>query len=165
MSQPRLLEDVASVLNDLGVVWWLSDGAALGCVREGRFLPTDPDVDIGLWADDELAVRERLDSEGWEKHPKSIDPTYLRYDAKLDLHGHVRSGETVSFVLGRQWAYRFSAYLFDSFDSYEFYGMTVRVPSPADRYLTEHYGADWRSPRGGWQWRTDPPCVVDLGAV
>lgn len=158
MSQPQLLVDVAEVLDRLGVAWWLSDGAALGCVRDGRFLDTDPDVDIGLWAEDEAAVRAVLDAEGWQPHPQSIDPTYLRHGVKLDLHGHVRDGDTVAFVLGRQWRYRFSGRLFDRFEVYTFYGLEVRVPSPAGQYLTEHYG-DWRTPQGGWQWRTDPPCV------
>ena len=155
MSQPRLLTDLAGVLDPAGIVWWLSDGAALGCVREGRFLPSDADVDVGIWAADRPAVVRLL--AGWEPHPNALDPAWLRYGVKLDLHDHHADGGTVWFGLGAgRYRYRFTRF---GFERHRFCGLDVRVPSPADQYLTEHYGPDWRTPRAGWRWDQSPPCL------
>ena len=158
--QTDLFYDIADVLDGLGVVWWLSDGAALGCVREGGWVATDADVDIGLWADDEPEVRRHLDGAGWQPHPRSIDPTYVRHGVKLDLHGHVRDGGSVWFALGAgKFRYRFPGRLFDRFETRQFLGRTVLLPSPPADYLAAHYGPDWQTPKGRWRWNVDPPCL------
>ena len=46
------LETIARILNNLGIVFWLSEGTALGARRDGTFIAHDDDVDIGIWVED-----------------------------------------------------------------------------------------------------------------
>jgi hypothetical protein len=163
MSQVRAFHRAADRLDAAGLVWWVSDGAALGAVRHGKFLPSDPDVDIGFWADDLDAVKAAF--EGHRRHPCE-DLKYKIDGFKIDLHPHVRTGNTVWFNLGGLYRYRFDAHLFDQLVPIRFEGRDVLMP--ADGYLQQHYGHDWQTPRGGWRWNQDPPCLtqgLDLGVV
>lgn len=46
------LETLSKILNDNKIVFWLSEGTALGARREGDFIDHDDDVDIGIWYKD-----------------------------------------------------------------------------------------------------------------
>jgi len=52
---------VAEVLNESGLGYWADSGTLLGLVRDGRLLPGDPDIDLGIWSDDEPALRGTLE--------------------------------------------------------------------------------------------------------
>lgn len=151
----------AGLLDEAGVTWWLSDGAALGCVREGSFLESDGDIDLGCWAQDLPRVRDVLTPLGKLGRDRSGQVQIRRSGIKLDIHGHTRRGDRVGFPLGKvgQYRYVFPAYLFETFEAWTFYERTVRVPSPHGEYLTAHYGADWRIPQKQWRWDRDPPCL------
>lgn len=154
----------AELLDMAGVVWWLSDGAALGCVREQRFLTSDLDLDLGCWNDDLPVVRNLLAGLGQVQRDMPGHVQIRRHGIKVDIHGHTRNGDAVEFPLGRksEYRYRFPARLFEAFEFHGFYGRTVRVPCPAGDYLTVHYGDDWRTPNPVWRWNASPPCLVKL---
>lgn len=151
--------DAAMRLDEAGILWWLSDGSALGCHREGAFIDSDFDVDIGVWIESIPAVWEVLQGEP----TRDRDHQLWRMDRgiKVDVHGHEREGDKVFFRLGRQaeLRYVFPAYLFDGFETATFYDRPVLLPSPIDDYLTAHYG-DWRTPTSKWRWDSSPPCLV-----
>lgn len=152
----------AKVLDEIPARWWLSDGSVLGAVREGRFLPTDPDVDLGVWIDDMPTVREAFTAAGW---PLTRDrPGQLwaaHQNVKVDVHGHVRDGDTVWYELSKgRLAYQFPAVLFEDLAPTTLHGIGVLTPSPVGAYLTAHYGADWATPRSSWRWNVDPPCLT-----
>jgi len=46
------LELFADILNKYKLNFWLSEGTALGAIREGNFILHDDDVDIGMWYTD-----------------------------------------------------------------------------------------------------------------
>jgi len=46
------LETLSKILNDNKIVFWLSEGTALGARRGGDFIEHDDDVDIGIWYKD-----------------------------------------------------------------------------------------------------------------
>ena len=163
MSQTAAFHRAADLLDAAGIVWWVSDGAALGATRQGTFLQSDPDVDLGFWIDD---LGKVLTAFAGERRYPSDDLKYVLDKVKIDLHPHVRTGNTVWFNLGVGFRYTFDAALFDSFVPVGLEGRTVRAP--ADGYLEAHYGPDWQIPRGGWRWNVDPPCLtegLDLGVV
>lgn len=65
---PSTLPTVAAVLDQVGVKWWLDQGSLLGLVRDGKFIPWDHDIDIGVWEVSKSdkkrlveALRERFD--------------------------------------------------------------------------------------------------------
>jgi hypothetical protein len=160
--QKAAFREAAECLDRSGVAWWLSDGAALGCVRDGGFVATDPDIDLGFWQSDEPAVLAAFD--GWQPDRKRVDVKMVRYGVKVDLHGHVRDGDRVWFPLANgSLRYTFPARLFDRFEPATFYGRTVALPSPSVDYLVAHYGDGWETPRGGWRWDVDPPCLTIPG--
>jgi hypothetical protein len=51
---------VADLLNASGLSYWADSGTLLGLVRDGRLPASDPDIDLGIWSDDEPALREAL---------------------------------------------------------------------------------------------------------
>ena len=46
----RNLKEFKYAMRD--VPFWLSEGTALGVIREGDFISHDDDVDVGIWASD-----------------------------------------------------------------------------------------------------------------
>jgi phosphorylcholine metabolism protein LicD len=154
----------ATLLDKAGIVWWLSDGSVLGCVREGRFLDSDHDIDLGAWSGDLPAMRKALENRGIGRVRRDID-SQLQVKSpgiKFDIHGYNRDGDVVWYPLGlkAEYRYQFPARLFDRFEWHEFYGRQVRTPCPSVDYLEAHYGPDWQTPKPVWDWRTDPTCLV-----
>lgn len=43
------LEKISYILNKHNLTFWLSEGTALGALREGNFIEHDDDVDLGMW--------------------------------------------------------------------------------------------------------------------
>ncbi len=66
-----LLRHVKQVLDELDIKFWLASGALLGAIREGRFLPWDPDIDVGT-SDVHLPkmkmICERFNEEGFSAY-------------------------------------------------------------------------------------------------
>lgn len=153
----RLARAFAEVHRALdGLDWWLSDGAALGAVRDGRIVGGD--IDVGVWEPDLDKVAAALPVPS-VRHRCEVKATFD--GQKVDVHGHLRTGELVWYPLGKSESvvYEFPARLFAEFERYEVYGLPVWVPCPVESYLAAHYGADWRTPRPGWSWQTSPPCA------
>lgn len=46
------LNRVASILNSIGIRWWIDHGTLLGVLREQRLLPWDHDIDLSIFAED-----------------------------------------------------------------------------------------------------------------
>ncbi|MCD6390775.1 MAG: LicD family protein [Dehalococcoidia bacterium] len=61
-----LLREVVRILDELGITFWLDQGALLGIFRDGRFIPWDADIDLSVWDEDvrkvEPLLRKRLSS-------------------------------------------------------------------------------------------------------
>jgi hypothetical protein len=158
MTGPELFVQVAARLDRSGVVWWLSNGTALGCWREDRLLPWDSDIDLGCWHTDLPAVKAALDGLLTFTRDRPEHLMGRSGDVKVDVHGHRADGGRVSYeLLKGKLRFEFSADLFDEFETVTFYGREVRVPSPCDRYLTEAYGPGWETPRRRWNFRQSPP--------
>lgn len=160
--QVDALRLAAKVLDEIPVRWWLSDGAVLGAVREGRLLAGDPDVDLGVWAADIPAVRAAFGEAGWplkRDRPGQLWPVHD--GVKVDIHGHMLDGNRVWFELARgRLAYQFPAELFDTLAPVKLHEVQTRMPSPPADYCLAHYGPSWRRPVGRWRWDRDPPCLA-----
>eukprot|EP00294_Goniomonas_avonlea_P009291 CAMPEP_0114543906 /NCGR_PEP_ID=MMETSP0114-20121206/2600_1 /TAXON_ID=31324 /ORGANISM="Goniomonas sp, Strain m" /LENGTH=228 /DNA_ID=CAMNT_0001728265 /DNA_START=110 /DNA_END=797 /DNA_ORIENTATION=+ len=79
---------LSEVLAQHKIFFWLSEGTALGAVREGRLLPHDDDVDIGIFdtqLDDFVAALPALEAVGF-----ALSDIQSKYFFKL-----VRRFETV----------------------------------------------------------------------
>lgn len=160
MSRRIALLRAASRLDAARIVWWLSDGAALGAWRDGRLIESDGDIDLGVWADDIGRARDAVGGTVRRDMPGQVQLRFAQ--AKFDIHGHSVDGDTVWFPLGRheQYRYVFDRRLFRKFDRRRMYGRMFRLPSPTVDYLTAHYGPGWATPTSQWRWNVDPPCLV-----
>mgnify|MGYP003997540445 FL=1 len=45
----RMLADTNSVLQKLGIVYWLDCGTLLGAIRDNQLIAWDNDIDLGCW--------------------------------------------------------------------------------------------------------------------
>jgi hypothetical protein len=151
--------EAARILDAMGVTWWLSSGTLLGAVREGRLLPWDGDIDIGIWPKDVPAVRAAFIEEGWPFHRDYETQLWPYKDGvKIDIHPHFTEGDVVFKVHGVEQNLRmdYPAHLFSDMGMISFYGRTVLIPSPAEEYLATQYGEGWRTPVQKWDWRYSP---------
>lgn len=139
-----------------GLDWWLTDGSALGAVREGRIIGGD--IDVGVWAGHLDAVEAALAGQQVRRHRCEVKANVG--GVKVDVHGHRRTGDLVWYPLGanERVVYEFDVGLFAEFEQWEMYGIPVWLPAPVEDYLAAHYG-DWRTRRPGWRWAHDPPCL------
>ncbi|MFW6040703.1 MAG: LicD family protein [Thermoplasmatota archaeon] len=58
----RALKDVKNILDEEDITYWLESGTLLGAVRNGRFIPWDGDIDLGLFREDYIKVKRLLKS-------------------------------------------------------------------------------------------------------
>lgn len=152
----------ADVLTEAGVEWFLTSGLLLGHIREGRILPWDRDVDIGIWPEDVEKVRKAF--RGW-RFKRDFDSQLwpVHRDTKIDIHTHYRDGDQVYKLHGKQQKIRMdhAAHLFD-LQPTVFYLRETLMPSPPEEYLAHMYGDDWLTPKKNWQWDKDPQNITRL---
>jgi hypothetical protein len=144
------LRDIHEVFATHGVTFWLRDGTALGAVRDGAIIPTDDDIDLGVWVSD----TERIDRALADLARRGF-VLYLRTRWVIAL---IRDWETVELIVSgvhaEDDAYnRFLEHaFFRQLGSVQFLGRSFNVPSPTERYLEFSYGADWRVPKPDAWW-------------
>jgi hypothetical protein len=153
----KALLDLKTTLDAAGIPMFLISGTLLGCVREGRLLGHDKDIDVGIWDDvpaETIHAALRRSGLFLLIHPRS--PNYLRVrhvnGIPLDLFYHFREADSWWHASGKL---RWHNSPF-TLGSREFLGETFLVPADHDTYLTENYG-DWRTPRVDFDSAFDTP--------
>lgn len=145
------LVELADALHELGVEFFLADGALLGAVRAGDFLPWDSDV--GLWVKAENFSREEsrivhlLISRGF-----SVFRGHRR-NPKINASKYGEKYEIESWKLRRsnriRWGLKIPAYLLESPGQVLLRKRVYPCPSPIEEFLVSRYGDDWRIPKIG----------------
>jgi len=86
------LELVADILDKYKLKFWLSEGTALGAIRDGNFILYDDDVDIGMWYTDfdkfETLALPELQKNGFTCDQLIMNNTFIglsRKGEKLDI--------------------------------------------------------------------------------
>lgn len=180
-------------LDELEIDYWVCNGSLLGLVRDGRLIPWDTDVDIGIFNKGVLSrVEEPLVKAGARLCDKGKDSDYFIFEyrgVKIDFNVFQTRGrhlETLwkvsrSTIIARV-AFKAFATLKVPHDrvrdlplrllwTYEGYGVpcsmvtptkrlqldhfSVRVPRAPEAVLEHIYGADWRTPKTKYDWRTE----------
>lgn len=154
----KALLDLNRVLRDAGIRMFLVSGTLLGCVREGRLLGHDKDIDVGVDAgtpQDALIAAVRRSGLFLVIPSRSAAIIRLRHvnGIPLDIFFHYDEG-------GIRWhggvKMRWHNSPFDLAER-EFLGDRFLVPVDHDRYLTENYGPDWRIPQPDFDSAFDTP--------
>jgi hypothetical protein len=172
------IEDAQQVLSDLlrdfsvlDKPWHIISGTFLGCVRERGFLGHDYDIDIGIDPSEVfsfLAATESSAAFRVKKIRELPSPVAKRYgienprslyvlehcsgiEVDVFLH-YVFNDQVLHLTQIHTWTN--SAY---GLKPYDFYGHKVYGPANAERYLSENYGCNWRTPIVDFNSSTDTP--------
>ena len=140
------------VMKDLGLPYWLSEGTALGCIRDSALIPWDDDVDTGM----ECQHRHRFVTEALPRL-RASGFTLTFVTNKETFFGLFRNGEKLDVDFAcpgtKCQACRTShakcltcdeMILHLDMKSMEFLGRTFLVPG--EGYLDYLYGPMWRVP-------------------
>lgn len=170
----EILLEVKNIFDECNVEFFLICGTLLGPIREGRTLPWDGDVDIGVKHEilkDNIHFLERafLDK-GYTTELRTCQYGYARsFDVRKDLihvcirdydvsgdkrfHARIIADDNIS-IEGT--CSVFDKRLFDNLKTIDFLGVKFLVPNPPEDFLTAHYGA-WEIPN-----YADSKCKADV---
>lgn len=148
-------------LEQVGLEPWLSHGAALGIHRDGRLIPWDSDVDVGVlldWKD-----RPKPPMLNWEKCSALCAATYkgalvtfkfMYRGVLIDVvyyYRGFRDPETVT-VISRFGFTHYPLELIDcELEDVEIAAGTVPMLETTEEFLIYQYGEDWRVPKEGFK--------------
>ncbi len=153
----RALKDINRVLRANDMKPFLVSGTLLGCIREGKLLAHDNDIDIGLMDDvDESDVARILAASGYFHLLPRREGDCLRVKhlngIAIDLFQHHSHDGSV-------WHGGTKARWYNSpfgLTETTFLGERFWIPDPPERYLEENYG-DWRTPIVNFDSTLDTP--------
>lgn len=173
----RNLRDVVDILESLNPCkWWLEAGTCLAAMREGDFIDSDNDIDIGIpgrFSDLWQPLKSLLCGEGFElikqrelfgaKNVLGFNRNKVRLDIfffyeRDDFWWHGWCGPDEQDRRGEHKVCRvnmFSKMLFENLKEIEFKGKRCFVPAPFEQYLFERYGKDWRIPDSDYKYWKD----------
>ncbi|XP_049788439.1 ribitol-5-phosphate transferase FKTN-like [Schistocerca cancellata] len=168
----KLLSRTKTILDSIGVRFWLSSGTCLGYLRQCDIIPYGRDVDIGIFITDynEKIVTEFLSHGFTLKHwfgkiNDSLEISFKTGDIKLDIFFFyeeeywVWNGGTQAKT-GKKFKYIFPRF---TLCWTEFLELKVRVPCETETYIEANYGKNWRIPVVHWDWKSSPPNVRENG--
>lgn len=156
----RALADLDELFSQLGHPMFLVSGTFLGAVRNGGFIDSEYDIDVGFFAADiDIAVvAEAMRRSGQYAHVSSnemlikglhVAGTHVDVFVHFEERGLIWHGSNKHRWYNTPFALGKIALL----------GREYLAPTDADVYLTENYG-DWRSPCAFWDTSFDTPNCV-----
>jgi len=155
------LVEVQDIFAQHGKRFFLDRGTLLGAIREGGFIASDYDIDLGVFGDevDLDEIKEMFVGSSFT----------LTQDFEYKVGVESAGGITVDFFLTtRERGYFLSKgfrsvhnWYFSPFEliEYSFLGGTFLIPDSYEKHLDENYG-NWRSPAIFYDLSYDEPCAV-----
>ena len=89
------IKRIIAILNKNSIPYWLTGGALLGLIRDGKFVPWDDDIEIGLW----LSSGREVENCFPEFQKQGLDVRSIRPD-KIGLELHRDPSQKSSFFRG-----------------------------------------------------------------
>lgn len=158
----RLLLETSEILDGIGIPFFLIQGTALGAYRDGGFVPSEKDIDLGILQENltpkSLLLLSRLVLAGYDVEAFTIPFTTIRtivgwkYGQKIDLVGMgLWEGKRFTASPVRDWvkppyAIVHERSMLERHDTVNVFGRHFAVPSPIERYLELEYGPGWLVP-------------------
>ncbi len=151
------LADADAVFRDIGVQMFLVSGTFLGAVRDGGFVRTEYDIDVGYFVEeaDQRAIYEAFrDAPAFvhTNHSPLLIKAVHRSGITIDVFPHFAEDGLVWHGSNKHRWYNTRFAL----KPREFAGGRYLAPADADRYLEENYG-NWRTPCAFWDVSFDTP--------
>jgi len=161
LSQHKLL-DKKQALEDLTIIkkvfdknevnFWLVGGTLLGVIRDDDFISIDDDIDVAVYEEEFLLkfneLKEDFMLEGFifRNVKKALGTKINLY--RFDVFNTQKSSID-GLVLKNKYRYsrtkRYPKKYFEKYGTIDFKGISFRVPSPPEKYLSTIY-IDWRTP-------------------
>lgn len=164
----QALIDFKSQMDAMNVSFFLISGTLLGCIRENALLRHDKDIDIGIWAQENLEqLIAKLRTSGYfyilPNHNSNIIVIRHVNSVTIDIFVHHRDVCSYWHAGGKsRWDNTPFELAYQSF-----LGDKYLIPRDYERYLTENYGVDWRIPKVDFDSALDTPNmqIVDKKAM
>ena len=147
--QGQGLKEIRDILNDLGILYYVTHGTLLGAIRDGDFIKWDWDVGISLKTEDVLPKFSQLISQlrnnGFELKSYNSGKTHLKinalkYGSRYELIGFFKLGN-----MRYRRGFRYPGELFGEGTEIILRGETYRTVDKPEMYLEWMYG-DWKTP-------------------
>lgn len=171
----KALSDLSAMANAKGTPVFLVSGTLLGCIREGKLLSHDKDIDVGIigWENQYtlcMALQESGQFTVSAQHLKGKDTIYIPicHNATgmwIDIFvyhpqdDHFVTG--VDFFFGYRQTFAFTPF---SLKEVNFLGVNMKIPADAELNLTENYG-DWKSPDPVYLSHLESPSTINKGGL
>ncbi|MFC1593955.1 NTP transferase domain-containing protein [Candidatus Omnitrophota bacterium] len=155
----RYLAILLQEARKLSIRPFLTWGTLLGCVREGRFIKNDHDLDLAVLEDDFsriVALKEAMVNKGFQVrienqhkvsfiHPR-CDHLYIDIDRVYEKKGQMVITNSDADDTNN-YSYYFSPDTFSGFKTVRFQdGLEALIPQEPEKFLETVYG-DWRTPQ------------------
>ncbi|KAB7502381.1 Fukutin [Armadillidium nasatum] len=168
----KTLAKSKTVLDKIGIPFWLSSGTLLGFFRQCNIIPWAVDVDLGIFIDDYSSeVIPSFEAAGMKLVHKfgqlddSFELSFKESDIKVDLfffytEGGIMWNGGTQVKTGKKFKYVFPRF---TLCWTEFLGLKVRIPCQTLDYIEANYGKNWFIPVKNWDWKSSPPNVQENG--
>ena len=183
-----LLSYVIEIINNNNYKYWLEGGTCLGAVRDGKIIPWDNDLDIGIEYDSDKKIKLLIKllkkkfiikikdfpkgKDSWDLGKYRLLKVYKRknYFFKdkicLDIFIFYRqklsesnSSMVHKYVVYNKNGYHLSKY-FDTLQTINFYSKTYNIPNFVEEWLENKYGESWRTPKRAWHVLLDDGTIM-----
>ena len=171
-----VLNEVQTILSDMGIVSFADFGTCLGLVREGQLLAHDLDMDVGVIATPEQReqIRIALEQRGyklWRQYRYQENPVEESYHyrrVKIDLNFYEMTKDYArtwlfyskpGHVYENSWTRHVVQMTYSPINGVkyeEFGGYRIALPEDPELLMVEKYGPSWRIPDTGWIYWQSP---------
>lgn len=152
----EMLPYVTELLKKNNVKYWLDWGTLLGAVRDGRMIPWDFDIDLGIYSEDvakALALRTEVWKDGYDLCVCPVLESKLYFykkddsgvDFHIDLDAWIKDGDILRSNFNQDIIH--TAEELENLQELEFEGKMYPVPKEPEKVLARFFGQDWRRPK------------------
>lgn len=153
----KALIDLKKVFESAGIEFFLVSGTLLGCIREGKLLSHDKDIDVGVWSDVRTEkVIDHIKNSGlfYIQASRSLLAIRIKHvnGTAVDIFLHFKE-ENNYWHGGSKLKWNNTPF---SLVKHKFLNDEYLIPAEYDLYLTENYG-DWRTEKSNFDSAFDTP--------
>lgn len=168
----RMLENIARILTESKIEYWLEGGTLLGIRRENRLLPWDNDVDLSILSSETTKLKDfykKLKKANYrvrERFFETSSSPFISGDLRIikirekGFLGLTKGNVCVEIFV--KYNYKEDSYweiagkkkqvpskFYNTISTIEFNNYQYSIPKLTDDYLTYRYG-DWKVPVKDW---------------
>ena len=170
----EMLHEADIVLSQLGLKPFLTYGALLGAYREHGFISYDPDIDLGILAEDiPDNLHQKMAEAGFVLYKQGVladkktifEETYIYKKLHLDIFFYFQDGDDLYSIIARQhetkeWKEANATDGFpcdrsyvpaSDFERREFLGLQIYMPVKTDEWLRAIYSDSYMTPIKNWE--------------